>query len=100
MESVQYFQFDKEGNMYVFEPGSGFSGCCLRVEPGFKLNECSENSFFSDGVSGESSSVTKSPSEICQEAVECGSQIVSPTPLKRFVFCVIYLKYMLVMFLC
>ena len=55
-ESVQYFQFDKDGNMYVFEPGSGFSGPCVRVEPGFELDEC-----------GESSSVTELPSQMSQE---------------------------------
>ena len=37
-ESVQYFQFDKEGNMYVFEPGAGFSGESVWVEPGFEVN--------------------------------------------------------------
>ena len=33
-ESVQYFQFDKEGNMYVFAPGAGFSGESKIVRPG------------------------------------------------------------------
>ena len=26
MENVQYFQFNKYGNMYAYEPGSGFNG--------------------------------------------------------------------------
>ena len=33
-ESVQYFQFDSEGNMFVFEPGAGCSGPSRLVEPG------------------------------------------------------------------
>ena len=33
-EDVQYFQIDQDGNMYVFEPGSGFSGNCQLVRPG------------------------------------------------------------------
>ena len=50
-ESVQYFQFDKDGNMFVFEPGSGFSGKAFRVEPGFELNESTQNCMFaSQGV--------------------------------------------------
>ena len=37
-EYVQYFQFDKYGNMYVFEPGAGISGECVRVKPGYEVN--------------------------------------------------------------
>ena len=37
-EDVQYFQFDKDGNMLVYEPGSGFSGECHLVRPGDELN--------------------------------------------------------------
>ena len=36
-EDVQYFQFDKDGNMFVYEPGSGFSGECHLVKPGDDL---------------------------------------------------------------
>lgn len=36
-EDVQYFQFDKEGNMYVFPPGSGFTGEAKLVKPGDEL---------------------------------------------------------------
>ena len=36
-ESVLYFQFDKEGNMYIYEPGSGFSGNCSLVKPGDEI---------------------------------------------------------------
>ena len=38
-EDVQYFQFDSDGNMFVYRPGSGFSGPSVRVEPGFDMNE-------------------------------------------------------------
>ena len=37
-EDVQYFQFDQSGNMYVFEPGAGFSGVCKKVSPGEDFN--------------------------------------------------------------
>ena len=36
-ESVQYFQFDSEGNMYMFAPGAGFSGISKKVAPGDEL---------------------------------------------------------------
>ena len=41
-ESVQYFQFDKYGNMYVHEPGSGFLEKAKLVEPGFKMEQVSD----------------------------------------------------------
>ena len=44
---VQYFQFDSTGNMYVFEPGAGFSGRSVKIEPGFELEE-TQNIEFSE----------------------------------------------------
>ena len=41
-ENVQYFQFDKYGNMYVYEPGSGFSGESKLVAPGFEMGEIAD----------------------------------------------------------
>ena len=41
-ESVQYFQFNAEGNLFVYEPGAGFSGNCVRVEPGFEMHDVSQ----------------------------------------------------------
>ena len=37
-ESVQYFQFDKDGNMFIFPPGSGCNGEPKLVMPGEQLN--------------------------------------------------------------
>ena len=36
-EPVQYFQFDSHGNMFVYPPGSGFSGVPKLVHPGDEL---------------------------------------------------------------
>ena len=36
-ESVQYFQFDEAGNMYVFAPGAGCSGDAKLVKPGDEM---------------------------------------------------------------
>ena len=36
-ESVQYFQFDQDGNMFIYGPGSGFSGIAKLVRPGDEL---------------------------------------------------------------
>ena len=44
-EDVQYFQFDSDGNMYIYEPGAGCSGIPRRVEPGEELHLFTERSF-------------------------------------------------------
>ena len=36
-ESVQYFQFDQEGNMFVYPPGGGLSGIPKLVKPGDEM---------------------------------------------------------------
>ena len=46
-ESVQYFQFDNDGNMFVFEPGAGFSGQCKHVESGFEWEANSSQTIWS-----------------------------------------------------
>ena len=37
-EDVQYFQFDQEGNMYIFEGGAGCTGKARKVAPGEDLH--------------------------------------------------------------
>ena len=37
-EDVQYFQFDKDGNMFIYEPGAGCTGVPKLVPPGEELN--------------------------------------------------------------
>ena len=37
-EDVQYFQFDSDGNMYVYEPGAGCTGVVRKVAPGEELH--------------------------------------------------------------
>ena len=36
-ESVQYFQFDQEGNMYMYPAGAGITGIPKLVRPGDEL---------------------------------------------------------------
>ena len=36
-EDVQYFRFDSDGNMFMYEHGAGFSGDCHLVSPGDEL---------------------------------------------------------------
>ena len=43
-ESVQFFQFDSEGNMFVFAPGAGCTGEAKLVQPGDELIFSSEES--------------------------------------------------------
>ena len=42
-EPVQYFQFDQMGNMYVYEPGSGYSGEAKLVPPSCELDKMSNS---------------------------------------------------------
>ena len=34
---MQYFQFDEQGNMFMYEAGAGFSGQCKLVRQGDEL---------------------------------------------------------------
>ena len=82
-ESVQYFQFDQEGNMFVFEPGSGFSGPSVKVQAGFEFHEMygstpksSVNDNVYDGL------VSAGVSEV-PRASSSKSEPIQPTPIKR-----------------
>ena len=37
-ESVQYFQFDEHGNMFVYPPGAGCTGIPRKFNPGDELD--------------------------------------------------------------
>ena len=72
-ESVQYFQFDSEGNMYMYEPGAGFSGLAKIVHPGDELfNEevvtqtpsFSDSNFTSNDAVFDSTGFDSTPSQI------------------------------------
>ena len=52
-EPVQYFQFDQDGNMYMYAPGAGFSGNCTLVRPAVELFT-GESSIFETEVSTQS----------------------------------------------
>ena len=38
-QSVQFMQFDKEGNLFVFEPGAGCSGIARKIPQGFSQED-------------------------------------------------------------
>ena len=83
LESVQYFQFDSDRNLFVYEPGAGFSGNCVRVEPGFDLNEISQmyssakSSLACDGV------LQVQKSESTSQHMSLSTDIVAPTTDKK-----------------
>ena len=85
-ESVQYFQFDQDGNMYVFRPGSGFSGPSVKVEPGFEMAEVKDLTQSLYEV-GESEVHTKSDvfemSQVLSVISTIESEIIAPTLAKR-----------------
>ena len=79
-EDVQYFKFDEVGNMYVYAAGSGFSGPCVEVKPGFdiqeitnvtqKLTQSQDKNVFEMGAVASVVSSTE-------------TEIVTNTPIKR-----------------
>ena len=84
VESVQFFQFDAEGNMYVFEPGTGCTGQATLVKPGDEMIFNKTVQFHDD------SKVIKEPAleikSTCDSAVHCiasSSQRSFHEPLKQ-----------------
>ena len=70
-ESVQFFQFDSEGNMYMFAPGAGCTGVIKLVQPGDEM--------IFTGQSVESNSNTGISSNSLMEELElevnCGHEV-------------------------
>ena len=87
-QDVQYFQFDEFGNMFVFQPGSGFSGPSVKVQPGFEMHEIYESTQHlavqSDDIKEEK--VTMSP-----QASLSHTDSIEPTPIKRLIL--VYFSY-------
>ena len=86
LEVVQYFQFDNEGNMFVFGPGSGFSGPSVKVLPGFELGELTD--FTQMHHSKMSQELKKkddifSCSELSSVVSSIETEVISPTPSNR-----------------
>ena len=79
-ESVQYFQFDSSGNMFIFQPGSGFSGPAVKVEPGFEMEIYSQDSVFCNSAV---TCDTFDTSENVVPSTGISSEIIAPTPQKR-----------------
>ena len=84
VESVQFFQFDAEGNMYVFEPGAGCTGQATLVKPGDEMIFNKTVEFHDDSqVMKEFASELKST---CDSGVHCtapSSQRSFHEPLKQ-----------------
>ena len=78
---MQYFQFDSEGNMYIFQPGSGFSGPSVKVEAGFEMEKYSQEDLFRD--SGVMISDVDEHSQLVFTSTETNSQSVALTTQKR-----------------
>ena len=84
---MQYFQFDSSGNMYVYEPGSGFSGPSVKVNPGFELAEVSDLSEKLVNVTDVSSTLASDVfcmTEASQAISSIGTPNVDATPSKRY----------------
>ena len=50
---MQYFRFDEQGNMFVYEGGAGFSGECHLVSPGDEMIFNRKSTFYNVNESGD-----------------------------------------------
>ena len=82
-ESVQYFQFDKEGNLYVYQPGAGCSGPRVRVEPGFEIKDVTQISGLNESSIQDEREVLKT--QVSEQVSLSSSNVIEPTPVKRSV---------------
>ena len=85
-EDIQYFQFDKDGNMLIFKPGSGFTGPSVKVEPGFEIDECTQDSLFSNDDKLKTENVFGASASVSQVSVHLDAKdtdIIPPTCDKR-----------------
>ena len=86
-ESVQFFQFDKDGNMFIFPPGAGCSGEPRLVKPGEELfANCVEDNVESDsqGMPNSSQCMVSTSSEEIEACHISSSNIRSfHDPLKQ-----------------
>ena len=70
-EPVQYFKFDQDGNMYMYEPGAGFSGEAKLVQPGDELFTV-DCEYLSGDVKSESHSISMQQwDRLVRRAVQC-----------------------------
>ena len=103
LEAVQYFQFDQQGNMYVFQPGSGFSGPSVKVSPGFEMQECTQETLFQqsnvDEIGDESMFASGCMSDWSQTQDTSASQIQESSQSKRSIMFVLYLYNDIIVFL-
>ena len=64
-EDVQYFQFDSEGNMFIYPPGCGINGTPKLFKPGDELVFSGVN-FQSKSLSSQVLEVTQDSSDVAQ----------------------------------
>ena len=95
---VQYFQFDSTGNMFVFEPGAGFSGPSLKIEPGFQDEDTQKLDFSQVNVTPCSQKDAKCDVTACSQNVISGSFDKSQEKTKRYLFITIYGKLIVIMY--
>ena len=94
-ESVQYFQFDSEGNLYVFEPGAGSTGPCVKVEPGFEMGDVSQASILGSDSSQRSEFSEVTSSVVKSEISSCVSKASDSKRYESFIMLRIMLFIMI-----
>ena len=81
--AVQYFRFDEHGDLFVFEPGSGFSGLPYKVQQGFEMKALSQNYDTKVVKSEVAVNVTSTGSELLSQKLEKSGEITQSAGAKR-----------------
>ena len=63
-ETVQFFQFDSDGNMFMFPPGSGCSGQPILVRPGEELFQPNKSQFYQEKTEICNAENSATPTEV------------------------------------
>ena len=88
-ESVQYFQFDSMGNMYVYPPGAGCTGELKLLKPGDEMiyNSKEEDICVSQVENCEVSVAQVESPQICQTSEKVtSSRCAFKTPLHIYIY--------------
>ena len=83
-ESVQYFKFDKDGELFVYEPGVGCLGPYYKVPQGFEINDITQKSLSGSKVDElQHMDVSSSPSALLSQESVTFPNVTEKSGVKR-----------------
>ena len=85
-EDVQYFRFDEQGHLFVYEAGSGFSGPSYKVQQGFEMNEMMQKYHCNVMESQVGLNVSSTQSCMLSQHLVKSETETKPASVKRLIF--------------